>query len=162
MVLYVQQRLAQLPRLRRRPLKWQPCGTRASGGPATRCAQTGRPLKTRWRSAPRATTQRRRICASRCCREMVSIRVKKLFVPIKDSFASTRVGRGRAAFEASPEERSVSGAFEGLLSERKRVCRPAAGVSTAVVGTSVPDAVGSAATPNPCACKIQTKSASRW
>ena len=161
---FPQQRLAQLRRLRRRALKCQPCWY--SQAPRRKRAKALFRRPPGACSVPRATTQRRRICANRCCRDMVSIRSQQLFLPILDDISSARVGCRCAAFEASPEERSASGAFKGLLSERQRVCRPAAGVSTAVVGTLVPDAVGSAATPNPCARDIAndfcTNCASQW
>jgi hypothetical protein len=117
-------------------------------------------------SVPRATTQRQRICASRCCRDIVTIGYQTLFLSIRDYISGARVGRRCVAFEASPEERSASGSLRACLFERQRVCRPAAGVSTAVVGTLVPDAVGSAATPNPCARDVAktayTRSSAQW
>ena len=173
-----QQRMAQLHRLRRRALKCQPCWY--SQAPRRKRAKALFRRLPGACSVPRATTQRRRICASRCCLDLVSIRDQKLFVAIRDDLSSARVGRRCAAFEASPEERSNAGASE----QKNALALFRAGVvSTAVAAacrrftnraseaaqplrTLVPDAVGSAATPNPCARDVAndlyTNCAPRW
>ncbi len=123
------------------------------------------------RSVPRATTQRRRTCASRCCRDIVSIRDEKLLIPIQYAVASASVGRRSAAIESSPEERSASGSLRACVSERSEFAGPPlarvpqrGGCAAALMDCTsdrgkaasheVPDDFGSAATPNTCACDV--------
>jgi len=117
-----QQRLAQLRRLRRRALKCRPL--RYSQTPRRKRAKALFRRRPGACSAPRATTQRRRSCASRCCRDIVSIRDEKLFLATRDEAASASVGRCCAAFEASPEEGSASGSLRACLSERSEFAGP--------------------------------------
>ena len=158
-----QQRLAQLRRLRRRALKCQPL--RYSQPPRRKRAKALFRRLPGVCSVPRATTQRRRICASRCYRDVVRIRDQKLFVSIRDDLLSARVGRRRAAFESSPEERSACGSLRAcclsaasLQARRWREYRSG--------WHEVPDDLGSASASNPCACAAPKifcmKSAPSW
>ena len=150
-----QQRLAQLRRLRRRALKCRPL----------RCSQRRRKKglkrffaqQPRRCSAPRATTQRRRICASRCCRDLVSIRGKHPLLPIRDYVSSASARRRGAAFEASSRSGAPAEFLRACcLSERsERVHRPAAGASTAEQARSA-RRLGSATALRACARDVAT------
>ena len=174
---FPQQQLTQLRRLRRRALKCQPCWY--SQTPRRKRAKALFRRQPGACSVPRATTQRRHICASRCCRDMVSVWIERLLPLTRGDVSSARVGRRRAAFESSPEERSASGSLRACcLSaaslQARRWCeyRSRGGSAAAlknrfkrsgVAGShKVPDDLGSAATASPCARDVATNAAFRW
>jgi len=144
-----QQRLTQLRRLRRRALRANHCGTRRGAGPVNSLRSNNGPESLRLGSVPRATTQRRRRCASRCCRDIASHEVffskhQGTFLAQVFGVAALPLSRRRGA-----ERQRV---FKGLLFERSEFTGP----PLARVPQSSPegtDDVGSAATPNACALR---------
>ena len=153
-----QQRLAQPRRLRRRALKCRPL--RYSQTPRRKRAKALFRRRPGACSAPRATTQRRRVCASRCCRDMGAIRDNRLLPPIHIDVVSASVGRCCAAFESSPEERSASGSLRACLFERSEFAGPP--LARVPQGRhEVPDDSGSVAAHSTCARDVTKTSYTR-
>ena len=108
-----QQRLAQLRRLRRRALKCQPLRY----SPSRRETRLKRCFaqNPRLGSVPRATTQRRRICASRCCRDTTSHEVFFLSPTLSESVSAQALGGDGLPSGRRPR----NGATPGLLAKKR-------------------------------------------
>ena len=109
-----QQRLTQLRRLRRRPLKWQPLRYSRQRGPATRCAQTGRPLE-----APLALRSSGDDSKAAPLRQPLLWRHSLArgvfsFPQLTKVLLAPAFGVAALPSESSPEERSAGGDVEGL------------------------------------------------
>jgi len=87
-------------------------------------------------------------------RDAVSNREEKLFVLHRDTVATAAAGAAGPPLSRRPRNRAPAAQLRARVSERSEF-GPAAGASTAVVGTLVPEDVGGTATPAAAARRSQ-------